>query len=444
MSKGYTITEGFYDSPVMLGAYRTKLERSDTMPIDGLTDINRPPRQGMLRLGIKKTTSSGKEYPAEVDYFILDPETPDEAVKKRLIDKFHEVFGNNPKAIEVKLLSSDINKAFPQNYKRYGRNTSLKCIGDGQTAVCTEQDYSKGLKSIGFDERGFTKVECHGRGCGFATTNDAATTKECKATATLSVKIPQLGGFGVWQLTTGSFNSIVNINSGIRDLISTYGQAHNIPIILERRPQETSYKGKKTTHYTLHINEAPKTAEAARAIEATPEIDPTEAPPEILDADIDHEATPDKLADTLPEKTKEDLEEYDKTTKKILDKFSGEKVEEQKLPEVIAEEDKKFLDGLKEDAKSELGVEGGKPIKSRAIDKAEAEKTKIIFPSPFGKFMAFCKHQLEEAGKGDMYKDAFHLYSVKTAADLENDQKKQIDMRKYLISLVEDEGNVSM
>jgi hypothetical protein len=434
MSKwpGYTTTEGFYDTPVMLGAKRVKLERSGNMPIDGLTDIDRPPRQGMIRLGIKKKTTSGKEYPSEVDYFILDPETPDIQEQQRIIDLWSKAFGACPKSIEIVLLSSDINEAFPQNYKRYGKSTPLKCIGDGREAVVTDKEYGKGLDQIGTDDRGFMKVRCNGRDCIYATTNEKSTAKECKATATLTVKIPQLGGLGVWQLTTGSFNSIVNINSSIRDLVLTYGRAHGIPLRLERRSQEMPYKGKKTTHYPLHINEAIGTAKAAEALQ--PSIDPDEAPPEILDGDHEPEkplmincppVIPEPLDDDVPpfvpppdikdvpEAKQEDVGEKDKQG---------------------AEQSKEFLEGLKEDSKAEYGVEGGKATKSRAIDKEKAK----AYPAEFPRFMAFCKQRLEEAELGDMYRDAFHLYGIKNPAELAKDPKKQGEVRVYLESLLEE------
>ncbi len=414
------------------------------MPIAGLTDINRPPRQGMLRLGIKKKTTSGKEYPAEVDYFILDPETPDKEEKARLIEKFHEAFGDKPKTISITLPYSDIDEVFPQNYKRYGRNTSLKCIGDGVTATCTEEPFAQGLKTIGKDERGLPKVECKGRDCVFATTNENSTAKECKATATLSVKIHPLGGIGVWQVTTGSFNSIVNINSCIRDLIDEYGRAHALPLVLERRPQETSFKGKKTTHYTLHINTDKSIIEMVRQAQIAPErvlieaygteVAALPAPEEIMDAETSTEPEKDDMTshreklskdvEKIQEKAKADpadspdkLAEYDKTTEKVIEQFDG----------IRQADSEGFIEGCKKDAKEELGSDGN------------TDKPAIVFPAPFPKFMAFCKAQLEAAGKGDMYKDAFHLYSIKTAADLEKDVKKQEAIRKYLEGLIEDE-----
>jgi hypothetical protein len=245
--------------------------------------------------------------------------------------------------------------------------------------------------------------------------------------------------------------------------------------MLERRPQETAYKGKKSTHYTLHLNEAPGTAEAARAL--LPEVDPDEAAPEILDGEQESALPimvncppiiPDPLDEVPPtappeiktdmgtitvtpggipplqhelkngndikavpvvvtkEDVKEDVKEYKENTEAHNKDKEG------------AKESKEFLEGLKKDSKEELGVEGGKPVKSREIDKEKAK----IFPAEFPKFMAFCKATLEKAGMGDIYKDTLHLYSVTDMVKLAHDVKKQGDIRTYLEALLEEKGLV--
>jgi polyhydroxyalkanoate synthesis regulator phasin len=73
--------------------------------------------------------------------------------------------------------------------------------------------------------------------------------------------------------------------------------------MLERRPQETAYKGKKALHYTLHLNETPKTAEEARALQASM-FEELEKENEVLDGDSPEieEAEIDRLADADTEK----------------------------------------------------------------------------------------------------------------------------------------------
>ena len=55
-----------------LGKFLKKEREDEEMAIKGVSEVRRLPRCGKIRLGIKKKTKEGVEYPAEVDYFILD------------------------------------------------------------------------------------------------------------------------------------------------------------------------------------------------------------------------------------------------------------------------------------------------------------------------------------------------------------------------------------
>jgi len=224
-------------------------EREDSvMAIKGMSEIRRLPRLGKIRLGIKAMSQGGKEYPKEVDYFVLDPQTPAKEENDRLIQEFHRLYGNEPKKINIMFPVADPDVFFPQFYKRYGSSTSLQCKGDGVEATCMSEEFAKGLKITGHDEFGNPKVGCAGKECPYYKS------KQCSETATLQVLLPELPGAGVWQITTGSFNSIVNINSCVDYVRAVAGRAHMIPLTLERREQEIAYDGKKTKHYILHIN----------------------------------------------------------------------------------------------------------------------------------------------------------------------------------------------
>lgn len=231
------------------GKYLIKERERDDMAIKGMSEIRRLPRLGKIRLGIKKLSqSTGKEYPAEVDYFVLDPQTPAKEENERLIHEFHRLYGEQPKKINIMFPVADPDVFFPQFYKRYGSSTSLQCKGDGIEATCMSEEFAKNLKITGHDEFGNPKVECAGKECPYYKV------KQCSETATLQVLLPELPGAGVWQITTGSFHSIVNINSCIDYVRAVAGRAHMIPLTLERREQEIPYEGKKTKHYILHIN----------------------------------------------------------------------------------------------------------------------------------------------------------------------------------------------
>ena len=461
-NKGFVTTEGFYDSPVMLGASRITLERKDiTMPIAGLTEINRPPRQGMLRLGIKKQTASGKEYPSEVDYFILDPETPDPVEKQRLIDLFHKEFGEKPKTIQICLPSSDLDEVFPQNYKRYGRNTSLKCIGDGESAIVTENAFAVGLDQTGKNDKGMMKVKCDGRECIYAVTREDNRVKECKATATLSVDIYPLGGMGVWQVTTGSFNSIVNINSCIRSIVAKYGRAHALPLILERRPQETTFKGKKAIHYTLHINtdktigEMVKQAQIAPdqvLIEAYGEQVSLPAPAEIMDDDT-HQPEDKLHKDSgakgvgMPENVKEAVTAVPPgEEKQVMDTEKPRPAIIVNCPPVGYPDDKNIHP--EEEAEIDRLANADKEAGEKAIAKVEehfpgstvVSVAKEGHPETFWEFMPWAQAKFRAAGKLGVYKAILQESGVKVLSELKDNAEKQAKVRRGTEAELEREG----
>ena len=436
MNKGYVIPgEGFYDTPILFNAYRIKLKKEGKMPIAGLSDIRRPPRLGKLRLGIKKKKKVKRgdkmvevEYPAEVDYFILDPETPEQGHKADLIAQFQSIFGNQPKKIDIMLPSSNINEVFPQNYTRYGKASSLKCIGDGVTATCIETEFAKGLDQVGNDKNGKMMVNCKGRDCIYAVTNDKADAKECSASATLNVLIHKLPGMGVWQVTTGSFHSIVNINSCIQWITLNYGRAHMLPLVLERRPQETTYSGKKSTHYMLHIN----AEQSVESLLKTAQIDPTKVLLQTSLPGVDTEEKPpdpdDAVGDVVGEAVEEAIETHaEKTGAKTPEPLG----EEGQNPELMDKKQNEFLDGLKEDAEKE----GLTDLRTTNYELPEEVKS-----LSFWEFMPQARLKLKAAGLGKVHIDTLHTYSVQVLSDVKGDDKRQEEIRTLIEAEMEDRG----
>jgi hypothetical protein len=143
---------------------------------------------------------------------------------------------------------------FAQWYKRYGKSTLVKCKGDGETATTTDE-FASGLEKIGEDDRGFSIVKCLGSECIYQLgNNEFCKNKECQRMAALQVILPELKGMGIWQINTGSYNSIVNINSGIDWLQGLCGRYAMIPVTLMRVPTDVQYEGKKSKHYILQID----------------------------------------------------------------------------------------------------------------------------------------------------------------------------------------------
>lgn len=222
--------------------------------IKGLSDIRRLPRLGKIRLGIKKMTAKGKEYPSEVDYFVVPPEVA-------------QVYGDKPTALDVMLPTEDEHMVFPQSYKWYVAN-GLRCKGDGETASRRFADLAQGNRTplengTAHQPNDLVRVACP---CPLLETG------ECKENANLMVLLPKVSLGGVYQITTGSFHNIVRVNSCIDYVRAVVGHISLVPLTLTRQAEELQYEGKKATHYLLqlilnvNLDDAAKLRDNARLI----------------------------------------------------------------------------------------------------------------------------------------------------------------------------------
>lgn len=191
------------------------------MPIKDLSNRQRVPRLDKIRIGIKE---EGKNYPKGVDHFVCPEEV-------------RAVYGEKPKRLKIAFHSNDMEEIFPQYYKRYGSGTGLVCKGDGELAMTLVP----GKKQM-------QEVKCMGRECEFYKD------KKCKQIGNLLFMIRGVKRFGVYQLDTGSYNTILNVNGGL-DFVKgiTNGTLKFVPLILEVIPQEVNPEGKKKTVYVLRI-----------------------------------------------------------------------------------------------------------------------------------------------------------------------------------------------
>jgi hypothetical protein len=230
------------------------------MPIKNITDRYRPQRSGKIHLGVKskKTLEGGKvvEYPSEVNYFVLRdaPELlpfygPDP--EDRL----------NPKKVHLELRAAlpstrfergfplYLEKVFPQYLKRYTA-AGLHCKGDGEMAVCLNEETGA-----------LEEQPCP---CEFLDSGD------CKRIGILRIRVRDLPTFNIYQITTSSFNSIMNMNGFLRDLWEhciVHGiDISDVKLLLKRVPatvqrlESESGSGKKkkklskSTHYLLSMD----------------------------------------------------------------------------------------------------------------------------------------------------------------------------------------------
>jgi hypothetical protein len=310
-----------------LGRYLKQEKEKEIMPIKGLSETRRLPRLGKIRLGIKMKNDAGKEYPKEVDYFILDPQVPDPAKKDEIIAKFHELYGEQPKRITIMLPVPDSDIFFQVWYRRYGKTTLLQCKGDGQVAICSMPEYAENLEVTGRDDMGMTIVKCNGKACPYYVD------KKCVEAGTLNVFLPELEGLGVWQINTGSINSIMNIYSSLDLIKAACGRIHMIPLTLERRKEEIAHEGKKTSHYILNISTSIKLADLQRQAM----IDPTKILLELGPAHIEGDEIYDN-AETVPFEVIPDSPEEPETKPEPKTKPEPEQPQEQPESLTISQE----------------------------------------------------------------------------------------------------------
>src|SRR3990167_4687786 len=239
--------------------------------IKGLSTIRMMPRLGRIRGGIKIQNSKGVIYPKETAWFVVPPEVA-------------RVYGEKPTELDILLPANDREIIFPQAYEFYGASKGLKCTGDGERAM----RYDETIKSM-------QPVECP---C------ELLEQKKCSQKGHLMFILPKVNIGGVYQIDTGSYNSIVDINSSLDYVISLVGRFALVSLRLIREPRETYHNGKKQTHHTMrielsgNINHLNALKEDTNKILAEPQYSlpaPTQENPELDDVPV----YPDIIEDTL-------------------------------------------------------------------------------------------------------------------------------------------------
>lgn len=206
---------------------------------DGISQTRRMPRLGKIRLGMKLISPrSGKEYPVETKHFVCPPEV-------------QAVYGPEPTELDVMFPVNNPLIVFPQQLEWYGSGKGLKCHGDKVKA-------ERRLDTGAWQER-----DCP---CEHLKT-DANPKGECDERGHLLVMIPSVSMGGVYQIDTGSYHSIVDVNSGIDLVMATVGRIAMVPLKLRRVPRDTHGDQHKRTHYTLFLGLDASAGEVNRLIE---------------------------------------------------------------------------------------------------------------------------------------------------------------------------------
>ena len=253
-------------------------------PIHGLSEQKRLPRLGKIRLGIKKISPrTGASYPTATDYFVCPPEV-------------QAIYGEKPQRLDVIIPVEDEEMWASQYYRQYSRTRGLICKGDGESCrrmVDTETGAiaNRDTKEVTWREG----CECLGRDC------PDYKGKACQEVMNLQALLPKVPGLGIWQIDTGSINSIRNINNCATMIRAMCGRVSWIPLVLTLEPTDVVNPddGKKKTVYCMHLRYE-RSAESLLVDSERPRLQLLVSNP------LDNEAPDDReLSIHTPEKTEE-------------------------------------------------------------------------------------------------------------------------------------------
>ena len=208
-------------------------------PETGAPRTPRLPRLGIIRLGFKESRfrNDGQEYsfPRAADHFVLD-DAPAVA----------EVFGAKPVVLDPLVIPGEDEEIVASHWLRtYSITWGLTCIGDGRTAnrradrAILERTGEAQHATHSSKETIWTPVTCP---CPLLESG------ECRETMYLRFVLPTVPGLGVWQISTGSSNSIKNIQGTLAMLRSMTGRisGHLLKLSLVEQEVFSDQGGRKT------------------------------------------------------------------------------------------------------------------------------------------------------------------------------------------------------
>ncbi|HRU04995.1 MAG TPA: hypothetical protein P5137_04370 [Candidatus Brocadiia bacterium] len=269
----------------------------------------RLPRLGKIRLGIRRQTKDGKEYPSASEFFIFDEEL------LQSLPRIAEVYSDPatgelaPRELRILLPSDDLDVVFPLRLKRYGWTSGCLCRSTDATAtralraICSQC----GAEECGHKDapRSQQEVDCP---CAHAMP-DAKGRVNCAWVGSLMVMLPDVTVGGLFQLDTRSANSITDIQSGLELVRQMVGRLRMIPLRLSLKPRQARPGGVVKTIYTLQVafdgtaedlmamRQLSAPAATPSALIEPPHDDGDDLPP-VMDADEPQTALPDGPSDS--------------------------------------------------------------------------------------------------------------------------------------------------
>ena len=221
------------------------------MPIKGLSEIIRLPRLGKIRLGVKQENAEGIIYPSPTDYFVCPEEV-------------RMIFGEKPKELRIMFPTEDETQWASQYLRCYSDTGNLICRGDSETAVAKVETINREAGSKGEIISKLMEMPCNPNRCPIHKQG------YCRRVMNLQFLLPDCPGFGVYQLDTGSFYSIVNINSALELIRSVCGRVSMLPLSLRLVEQEVMPENDKKTAWVLNLTARCSLAEIQRYAQIPP------------------------------------------------------------------------------------------------------------------------------------------------------------------------------
>ena len=204
------------------------------MAIKGVSEVIRLPRLGKIKLGVRRENEEGISYPVPTEYFVC----PDE-VKK--------VFGDKPKELRIMFPTEDEKQWSSQYLRCYSASRGLICRGDGEMAVARVDVRTGGIASKESAETELREITCNPAKCAYYQK------AQCRRVMNLQFILPDCPGFGVYQLDTSSFFSIVNVNSCLELIQGVCDRLSMIPLSLKLADKEVLVEGKTKTVRVLNL-----------------------------------------------------------------------------------------------------------------------------------------------------------------------------------------------
>ena len=206
--------------------------------ISDLDDAPVLPVIGKLRLGIQQHAGNGHSHPVDLDHFRCSSPWPN------ITQRFQEVYGDTPTAVEIVLMSENIDEILANNLEWWAK--TRKCRGNGHTATRMWKDVPPELQqTLPPPDSPFTKVDIP---CPCILKRTA-----CGLKGRFKCMLPEIHPAAAFLVSTGSIINIREIRGILRSYKEIFGRISRIRFTLSRRPVRLQYQDQVYVHYLLHL-----------------------------------------------------------------------------------------------------------------------------------------------------------------------------------------------